>query len=480
MWRVVWQFASSEARAADSKSGVENANSIRELWSDLTTSGQADPVFDEPPQDLRIQFASDPDLMSDPAMNFAGYHQLFVEEFQEASALVARLHADPTIRYADLQGQWKHPVMFGRDGRAEISESASTDVTSLIGEQGYLRPAPDGVDALHAWSIPGGRGDGVRICDIESGWNFEHQDLRLRDNQVLYGKNDFVEYDDGSDSDSHGTAVLGIFHGDGHDIGVRGIASESTISGASAIYDDRHKKWNAAAAIKFAADHWLRRGDIILIEMHAPGPNTKTKSDFEFQRGFIPIEYWLPEFAAIKYAVRKGVYVVEAAGNGGEDLDAPVYRSAFSRRRRDSGAILVGGGESMHDAHPRSRISWSNYGERLDAQGWGYDIVTTGGREGPRYYDRIDDKDSSKCYTRSFGGTSGASPIVTGVVACISGALRAAGKPPLPPLDMRRLLDTTGSPQGDSPKSPAAQRIGKLPDLKAALHKLSLDPKAEA
>jgi nitrite reductase/ring-hydroxylating ferredoxin subunit len=166
-------------------------------------------------------------------------------------------------------------------------------------------------------------------------------------------------------------------------------------------------------------------------------------------------------------------WTFEAAGNGGEDLDAPIYRSAFFRKTPDSGAILVGGGESMHDEYPRSRISWSNYGERLDAQGWGYDIVTTGGREKPDYYDRIDDKESSKCYTRSFGGTSGASPIVTGVVACISGALRAAGKPPLSPIDMRRLLDATGSPQSDSPEFPATQRIGNRRGVPTPIGELS-------
>jgi hypothetical protein len=63
----------------------------------------------------------------------------------------------------------------------------------------------------------------------------------------------------------------------------------------------------------------LDPGDIILIELHYAGP---TSSEYQVdQAGYIAIEWWPQNFDAIRYAVRKGVIVVEAAGNGGENLD---------------------------------------------------------------------------------------------------------------------------------------------------------------
>jgi len=47
--------------------------------------------------------------------------------------------------------------------------------------QGYEDPAannPSGIDAEYAWTQPGGTGTGVTICDLEYGWNLNHQDCR--------------------------------------------------------------------------------------------------------------------------------------------------------------------------------------------------------------------------------------------------------------------------------------------------------------
>ena len=48
------------------------------------------------------------------------------------------------------------------------------------------------------------------------------------------------------------------------------------------------------------------------------------------QRGFIAIEWWPDDFAAIRYAVNRGIIVVEAAGNGSNDLDDPDYDTPLS------------------------------------------------------------------------------------------------------------------------------------------------------
>jgi hypothetical protein len=485
MWRVIWQHNATvmgNVLSASVPDLAEIANLKRTLWSDMDTLGAAEPVFHQPASDLRAWLQNTPDLLNDPAMDLAGYFHIFVPTYQQAMILLGRLKADDSIGYVDIQGRWGRPVIFGETRTRLILDTAiaiAAGVTlPFVAEQGYLGAAPGGVDALFAWTVSGGQGSGVRICDVESGWNLHHEDLLQNDNGVIYGQNDYALKPDGSDTDSHGTAVLGIFHGDKNNFGVTGIAADSIFSGACANYDQQLNKWNAAAAIKFAADHWLRSGDVMLLEMHAPGPHSLKPGDPgydpESQAGFIPIEYWLPEFSAIKYAVAKGIHVIEAAGNGGEDLDGPDYKSVFSRTVRDSGAVLVGGGNSAYGANPRSRIWWSNFGSRLDVQGWGNDIVTTGGREKADYCDLVNVPDSSKCYTKSFGGTSGASPIVVGVVSSISGALRAAGKPLLSPGAMRALIVATGTAQSDAPDYPSSQQIGPLPNLKAAFQNLRL------
>ncbi len=473
MYRVIWQYGTDRMGPLDSDLVPARPLALAagdSLFADLPLVGEAEPVFPRPPLALRADLVAMPEsFRQDPLNDLAGYHHAFVEGLEEANRLRERLLNEPDVVYAEIQGRPEPPFIVdeARHKRARIAETRvealslhPAPTSGYEDLQVYLNAAPAGIDAKFAWLRPGGRGQDVTIVDIESGWNFGHEDLKEKQIGVIHGIN--------TDSD-HGTAVLGIYSGDHNAFGVTGIAANAIAAAASATYDFVHGKWNAEAAVMYAADR-LRPGDVVLLEMHAPGPNATGQG----QTGFIPVEYWQSEFAAIQYAVQRGVNVVEAGGNGGEDLDDPVYDDRFSRSNRDSGAILVGGGSSAFQADARSRIWWSNYGSRLDVQGWGEDIVTTGGRSRPTYHDLLDHADPSRCYTKSFGGTSGASPIVVGAVACITGCLRAADKPVLSPGEMRRLLTETGTPQTDGGDGAASQHIGPLPDLKAALEQLGI------
>ena len=100
--------------------------------------------------------------------------------------------------------------------------------------------------------------------------------------------------------------------------------------------------------------------------MHRPGPrfNFATRAD---QRGYIAVEWWPDDFAAILNATNRGIIVVEAAGNGAENLDdasvsdprrrlprrlaqfVPADESRFGRDRRRSRRAASG------HARPRSR-----------------------------------------------------------------------------------------------------------------------------
>jgi subtilisin family serine protease len=219
----------------------------------------------------------------------------------------------------------------------------------------------------------------------------------------------------------------------------------------------------------------LREGDIILLEMHRPGPAASFQLNAN-QIGYIAVEWWPDMFAAIKYATNKGIIVIEAAGNGAQNLDDPVYNTPqkgfppdwnnpFKRGSRDSGAILVGAGSPPPNTHgrtwttDRARLDFSNYGSAVDAQGWGREVTSTG-------YGDLQSGDPNRLYTDQFSGTSSASPIVTGVVGCMQGVRRAKNLSPVTPSDVRNILRTTGSPQQDGSFGAAKQQIGNRPDLK--------------
>lgn len=323
--------------------------------------------------------------------------------------------------------------------------------------QGYLGAAPGGIDARHAWTVSGGRGAGVQVIDCEWGWRFTHEDLRTNQGGVVVGT--------GSTDTNHGTAVLGEISGDVNSFGVTGIAPDAVVYGAAFSMP-------TAQAIQQAADR-VSAGDILLLEIHRAGPDASGAG----QDGYIAVEWWPDDYLAIRYAVNRGVVVVEAAGNGARDLDNAVYDTRpagfptwwvnpFRRTTLDSGAVVVGAGAPPPGTHgrdhgpDRSRLDFSNYGACVDAQGWGREVTSTG------YGDLQGGASQDLWYTDMFSGTSSASPIVVGALACVQGTLRAAGRIPLSPGRARQLLRAGGSPQQDAPGRPSTQRIGSRPDLR--------------
>jgi hypothetical protein len=114
---------------------------------------------------------------------------------------------------------------------------------------------------------------------------------------------------------------------------------------------------------------------------------------------------------------------------------------------------------------PHSRLSFSSYGQRVDVQAWGQNVMTTG-RGGPAVRaDAFNHLDERRLYTRSFGGTSSATPIVAGAILSINGARHTCGLPASDPVDMRHALSSTGTPQ----HQPTNNNIGPLPNIRPAL-----------
>lgn len=364
------------------------------------------------------------------------------------------------VKPATVPPLWKYAYEVG------LLDLTVFDLTAnFTSRQGYLDAAPGGIDARWAWTQAGGRGDGVRIIDIEGDWRFTHEDLVRNQGGVVSGTRLTADVE----WRNHGTAVLGEVSGDSNIFGITGIVPQANIRAVS------HGAIGSAAAIQQSAD-LLSPGDLLLLEMHRPGPlhNFATRND---QEGYIAVEWWEDDFAAIRYAVARGVVVIEAAGNGAQDLDDSLYdtrpsgfaadwTNPFRRSNRDSGAVVVGAGSPPPGTHgftwgaDRSRLGFSNWGALIDAQGWGSGVTSTG------YGDLQGGTDEDLWYTDDFGGTSSASPIVTGAIAAVQGALRARGRIPLSPARARELLRATGSAQQAETGRPASQRIGNRPNLR--------------
>ena len=320
--------------------------------------------------------------------------------------------------------------------------------------QGYLCSPPDGVGAAEIWGLAGAKGQGIKICDIEGAWNTGHEDLPS--GISLIGGTMLVDLG----WRNHGTAVLGEMISRPNQIGTVGISHGATAVVQSAFING---VFNLAAALTNATSQ-LNAGDAILIELQATGPNNK----------YVAMQYWDDIYTAIKVATAKGITVVEAAGNGNENFDLPIFNG--TGLQKDSGAIVVGAGvpptnhfdnDNTYQSIgvPRSRIWFSNYGKILNVQAWGWHVTTLayGDAQGGS-------ANENTWYTLRFSGTSSASPIVTGSVACLQGRSKAKNGAPLTPDKVRKILMNTGTPQKPGPGVPLSQRIGPLPNLPAAMN----------
>lgn len=354
-----------------------------------------------------------------------------------SAALVAdRLNTLPIVEFAE-------PALRPAPPPSDISPPTP----SYLNLQGYKAAPPKGIGVLGPATYPGADGRGMAFADVEYSWEINHEDIELPVSRIL----DQGAYPDDPFGDTnHGTAVLGEVVGRRNAYGVTGIAPAAVAYLAPA--NTSYYGYHPARAISIATGV-LRRGDAILIEQQTPVCGGRCDAS---QVGCGPLEYDQGSFDAIATATARGIIVVEAAGNGNVNLDSPSCNGRFNRSVRNSRAIIVGAGTSTNHA----RLGFSSYGSRVDVQGWGENVTTTG------YGDLFNPNgDVRQRYTKTFGGTSSASPIVTGAVLAVQGVRKACGLAPLSPAQMRTALVSTGTPQANA----GTGRIGPLPRVEAAL-----------
>lgn len=213
----------------------------------------------------------------------------------------------------------------------------------------------------------------------------------------------------------HGTHVSGIIGAmRNNGVGIDGVADNVRIMAVKAVPDGDERDKDVALAIRYAVDNGAQ-----IINM-------------SFGKPYSPHKEWVDE--AVKYAQKKGVLLVHAAGNDGANNDSvPNYPNpdfADGSPRADN-YITVGA--SSHGMAPDKVASFSNYGKKnVDLFAPGVQIYSTipgGNKYG------------------SASGTSMAAPVVTGVAALV-----LSYYPELSARQLKYILEKSATPLPDGNK----------------------------
>lgn len=221
---------------------------------------------------------------------------------------------------------------------------------------------------------------------VEYGYNEEFDSRQIiGDNyenlyEKGYGNNDVK----GPDA-THGTHVAGIIAADRkNEIGIKGIADNVRIMSVRTVPNGDERDKDVANAILYAVD------------------NGASVINMSFGKSFSPEKIAVDK--AVKYAEKKGVLLIHAAGNDAEDIDVNKnYPSRFYLDGKEAKNWLEIGA-SAAGINNQLAGSFSNYGKKqVDLFAPGVEIYST--VPGSKY--------------KNESGTSMASPVTAGVAALV-------------------------------------------------------------
>lgn len=224
---------------------------------------------------------------------------------------------------------------FAKETLTKILESVDGDVevSAFLDELGdYLEQLKAGVDHY-------------RVA-VEYGYNTEF------DSRVVVGDNPADLYEKGYGNNDvegpdpkHGTHVAGIIGANRkNDLGVKGIADNVRIMSVRAVPNGDERDKDVANAIIYAVDNGAQIINMSFGKSFSPGKEAVDK--------------------AVKYAESKGVLLIHAAGNDGDDLD---QKSNFPTKNLDNGKqskTWLEIGASSWGADENFVGSFSNYGKK--------------------------------------------------------------------------------------------------------------------
>jgi hypothetical protein len=309
--------------------------------------------------------------------------------------------------------------------------------------QTYIGPNP-GLNMQYAWDL-GLKGEGIRVRDVEYGFNKNHEDLNEVNAFLATGMT--VSSDATATYTEHGTAVVGIIIAGNDGYGMTGLAHEA--SEVILFPEWQEIGYNRINAVNQSIQN-STAGDVIMYEMQEDG----AAAGFQ---DYVPAEYNNVIWDLTKAASDAGIVIVAAAGNGNQNLEGALYTSYMNRG--NSGAIIVGGGLSNLT---HNKISYSTHGSRVDVQGWSQNVFACG-------YGTLTmiNGDINQGYI-NFSGTSSATPMVAACAIVLQSYYHDLTGNYLTGPQLRTILKETGIPQGN----PSAGNIGPFPNMQTAVQRV--------
>ncbi|HEY9800904.1 MAG TPA: S8 family peptidase [Leptolyngbyaceae cyanobacterium] len=307
------------------------------------------------------------------------------------------------------------------DANKAVSEAAGTSPSSDVADQGGNNWGLDMIKAPEAWE-QGYTGEGVTVAVIDTGVDYNHQDLRnniwtntreIAGNGIDDDGNGYVDDTNGwnfndnnnntFDDNGHGTHVSGLIAGENDGVGVTGVAYNSKIMSVKVLDASGSGSYDAiASGIRYAVDNGAK---VVNLSLGGDYSNQTLQS-------------------AIEYADSKGVVVVMASGNDGRS------RPGYPARYADKSGIAVGAVDANGE--------FTNFSNRSGNNQMAY--VTAPG-------DNIYSSTPDNQYEYK-SGTSMATPYVSGVVS-----LMLSANPNLTVAQIRDII-TSNAGNNDSSTTP--------------------------
>lgn len=326
----------------------------------------------------------------------------------DTDEVVRRLKALPEVEHAIVMPKAIPPRTLPGDPLVGASDQVTVDPQTGLEHEWYVFRC----HADQAWATASGKN--VVIADIDFGFLATHQDLAANiDMSHAHNSVDGSTTIDVGDDTDHGTGVLGLAAAATNAVGMAGFAYEATVWPIQA---------NAGSGPVLPGDAFANAIDWVTAQYNG---SPRVVINLEVQTGnFGNYEMVLAVNAAIRSAIAKGIVVCVAAGNGDRDSGIGDDGAPIT----PTGSILVGA--TQYDPIQNVRASFSNWGPRVVVSAPGdadHDVTCSTG--------------SIDSYRNGFGGTSGATPKVSGTVG-----LMLEVNPSLTPAQVQEILVATGTP----------------------------------